>query len=282
MFTGFLQGSGASSSIWWRPWPSLRGGSGGRIGSAPPDPLRAPRQVAHQLLGRLMAAMKEDRGVHIDSLLAALAALAGHACQASVREELVEQRGFDERQVFVVLQAPDGRLRYRGELIDDALFDHRHSVWRLVGTRARQLGAEDLPDLRELRAHVGARLLDPDFGLPRWPRGSGAASSPEAYLREHWAAFHALASAGCAAPRQWPIACGLAIVEVMTHGTRAIPPEAALKLVMECALPMSRIALPSGPGPSTSPPVMAARPPAPGPRHAWPRPASAAVAPTAD
>ncbi len=49
------------------------------------DPLIGAKIGGKELAQRMIAAMKTERGVHIESILGALGSIAGYACQASVR-----------------------------------------------------------------------------------------------------------------------------------------------------------------------------------------------------
>ncbi len=52
------------------------------------DPLIGPTVAGHALAQSLMSGLKDQRGVHIETLLCALGSLAGYSCQASIRESL--------------------------------------------------------------------------------------------------------------------------------------------------------------------------------------------------
>src|SRR5689334_24140083 len=88
------------------------------------DPLIGAKVAGREILGRLTLAMHNDKGVHSESLCCALGALAGYACQASLREQGVEH----------------------GSLIK-LLAEDRYSVWALAAGAAQQAGATELPDL---------------------------------------------------------------------------------------------------------------------------------------
>lgn len=208
-----------------------------------PDPLAAARRAGEELYASVAGAMRGERGVHAESLLTALAALAGHACQASARAEFIERRGWVERQVFVVVDAPDGSTYYLGELAERGLVDGPHSVWSLVAATARRLGVEQWPDVEELGAHVASTYGTPAFGWPRWPDGHQAGRSPIAYLRTLWLPFRRIVDRHCDRPTDWPVAAAFALQQAMTASAASIEPALALRLVIESALPMARARL---------------------------------------
>ena len=51
------------------------------------DPFIGAKLGAKEVFQRLVEGMKDSNGVHIESLLTALGALAGYACQANLREQ---------------------------------------------------------------------------------------------------------------------------------------------------------------------------------------------------
>src|SRR5690349_7973973 len=51
------------------------------------DPLIGAKMGGKEVLSRLLAGMKTDKGVHAESLFCALGALAGYACQAQLRAQ---------------------------------------------------------------------------------------------------------------------------------------------------------------------------------------------------
>lgn len=234
----------------WRAAP-------GAVRAAPPSPSPSPRlrlppprrheppagtrPAAQALRLWLTQALATPQGLPAERLLCALAALSGHACQAGARAEFVERRGLAERQVFVVLEAAGGARYCSGELIDRALYDEPGSVWRLAAGRARLLGARTTLDVHELSRHVRRTQGTPAFGLPRWPGAPEAAGNPVQHLRAHWPEFRRLVERCGVAPQAWHVAGALAIQETMSLGIAAIAPEAALRLVMEVAVPMSRL-----------------------------------------
>lgn len=225
--------------------------------AAEPRPRGQPRSIrrgeslvgatlaSRELLDTLMQAMRDSRGVHAESLLTALAALAGHACQASVRAEFIDRRGLAERQVLVAVETQDGSRYYLGELIDRNLFDDRLSVWHLVAHTAQSLGVNPLPQPAPLVAYAASTFGAPEFGVPRWPEGHRAADTPYAYLQVLWAPFRRVVDRHCDRASDWPLVCGLALQQAMTFTAQALAPALALQIVLEVAVPMSRVRLPA-------------------------------------
>ncbi|HOQ38058.1 MAG TPA: hypothetical protein PLR73_10160 [Acetivibrio sp.] len=67
------------------------------------DPLIGAKLGAKEIFNTLLKAFKDSRGVHIETFMCALGALAGYSCQAGLRKEFIEIKGLSEKQVFTVL-----------------------------------------------------------------------------------------------------------------------------------------------------------------------------------
>lgn len=62
------------------------------------DPLFGVKKEAKKLPLNCSRRCRRKRGIHLESLLSALGALAGYACQVSVREVFVVQQGRPEKK----------------------------------------------------------------------------------------------------------------------------------------------------------------------------------------
>jgi hypothetical protein len=58
-----------------------------------------------------------------------------------------------------------------------------------------------------------------------------------------WPALFPVATMFCKQPTEWPILFGVAIQEALDAGKEALPPDIAFKIVMESAIPMSKVDL---------------------------------------
>jgi hypothetical protein len=182
------------------------------------DPLIGAKVAGREILGRLILAMKNEKGVHSESLCCALGALAGYACQASLRAQAVEH----------------------GSLIK-LLAEDPYSVWRLAAGAAQQAGASELPDLASIFKHVAATVGTPAFGIPRYGGGHGAADLPATYVRTLWPALLPILRKLTDDPALWPQAYSFAIQDAIRSVEPALAPQVALSIVMESAVPMSKL-----------------------------------------
>jgi len=206
------------------------------------DPLVGAKLGAKEVFQRLLDGMKDSKGVHVESLLAALGALAGYACQANLRAQALA-KGMPETAPFQVIGTKDGKQYFFGDPLNNALAGSQHSVWGLVGGAAQHAGAKDFPDLNEVFQHTTSVLGSEQFGIPRVPENHKPADTPLNYLKAFWPALFPTVKLFCPNPVDWPILYSLAIQEAIYAGKGSIDPGLAFRLVMESAIPMSKVDL---------------------------------------
>lgn len=204
------------------------------------DPLIGAKLGAKEVLERLLRVMATGQGVHIESLLCALGALAGYACQANLRGQALAL-GVAETAALTTVELADGQRFYFGDPLNQLLFESPQSVWGLAAGMAQHLGTEPSLDVPAIFEHVAGTLGEPDFGCPRVPAGHQPGDLPAHYLRALWPTLLPTLKRFCARPNDWHLLYGLAIQQAMELGREALDPELALALVMESAIPMSHV-----------------------------------------
>ena len=205
------------------------------------DPLIGAKIASREITQRLLHAMKDSRGVHAESLLTALGALAGYATQAAARE-FGRADGKPDTAVFAIVRGADGQRYFFGELGNQMLLEQPTSVWKLASATAAELGAGSLPDIAELIKHTAESVGSPQFGVPRIPDGHKPGDTPRNYLAM-WPKLLPTLQLFCASPIEWPIAYTLAVRDIMTQARPTLEPKLALTIVMEAAVPMAKVEL---------------------------------------
>lgn len=206
------------------------------------DPLIGAKVGGKELAQRMMAEMKTERGVHIESILGALGSLAGYSCQASVRARALSQ-GLDETALFTHAECTDGKVYFFGDDLNRPLAEDQHSIWSIAAGGAQAAGCEDIPDPGDVFTHVANTVGSSEFGLPRLPPEHPLHDTPLNYVEAFWPKLFPMISKFCPNPEHWPTLLGLAIQDIMSQGRGVIDPCLALKIVMECAVPMSKVDL---------------------------------------
>jgi hypothetical protein len=206
------------------------------------DPLLKAKMGANDVFQRLLIAMKDQKGVHVESLLCVLGTLAGYSCQASIRKELIEEKGLSEDKAFVIVECADGSKYYFGDALNKPLAESQYSVWSLSAGAVNHLGAEQLIDINEIFTHVSQTVGSSEFGKLRLPEEHNTGDLPYNYLKALWPVFLPIIQFYCP-PSQWPILFGLAIQECIFFAKDVIDPLLALSIVMESAVAMSKVNL---------------------------------------
>ena len=208
------------------------------------NPMAGAQVGAKEIYQQLLGGMADEKGVHTESLLCALGALAGYACQASLRAQAVAAN-MAETAAFQVVKTTDGKQYFFGDPLNNLLANSQFSVWALAGGAAQHNGATVLPDLHEIFEHTASTVGDDGFGIPRVPENHSACDLPINFLKIIWPELFPTIKRFCPDPAGWPVLYGFAIQEAMDASKAVIDPATALKIVMESAVPMSKVDLPS-------------------------------------
>lgn len=206
------------------------------------DPLIGAKLGAEEVLHRLMKALKNEHGVHIESLLCALGAVAGYACQASVRAHALE-KGMEEAALLITAKTIDGEQYFYGDPLNKPLAESKYSVWSLALGAAQHNGCKNPLDLSDIFSHVAKSLGSDSFGIPRIPPGHTPGDTPMNYLIVLWPMLLPVAKKFCKQPEELPILFAMAIHNALLMGKDALAPDLALRIIMESAVPMSKVDL---------------------------------------
>lgn len=221
-----------------------------QVSSHQNDPLYPIKKGGKEIASKLFTAMSSERGIHLESLLSALGALAGYACQISVREAFVVQQGRAEKDVFIVVHSRSGdQTYYFGDALNKPLAESKYSVWSLASGASQKNGLAQLIDLHDIFKHVTDSLGSDAFGIPRTEAAHQAKEIPLNYVRFLWPQIFPFAKTFSQTPTDWPILFGVAIQEILFASKDLIEPQLALSIVMESAVPMSKIYLGSSSAP---------------------------------
>ena len=206
------------------------------------DPLIGVKVGSKEVLQRVLTATKSARGVHVDSLLVALGALSGYACQASLRAQ-ARLKGLPESALLVTVQTKDGKKYFFGDGLNKSLAESQYSVWSLAAGTAQRAGCSTVPDLGEIFKHTSETVGTESFGKPRVAPNHMPQDLPLNYVQSLWPRLLPTVRKFCPNPEHWPILFGLSVQDAIDMSKKAIDPCTALQLVMESAVPMSKIDL---------------------------------------
>jgi len=183
---------------------------------------------AEYVLYRIWATLQERQGIHAESLITCMGALAGYACQAHVRQPGV----------------PPSASHLISDTLNRPLIASPLSVWALVRRTVQKTGGP-LPDIEDISAHVTRTFNTSEFGLPRVSEAHRPRQTPLFYLTQLWPQVLPIARRFCRRPAQLPVLFGIALQRAIEHTTERLSPSLAASIAMECAVAMSRVTLPT-------------------------------------
>jgi hypothetical protein len=117
------------------------------------------------------------------------------------------------------------------------------SIWSLIVGILQHLGAQK-PDVSSIFRHVSSTVGTESFGVPRIPDDHRPGDIPLNYLKVVWPHIFPLVKEISVNPADWPIIFGLAMQEGIVMGKDMVSPTLAASILMECAVPMSKVDLP--------------------------------------
>lgn len=205
------------------------------------DPLAGIKIGSKEILQQVTDGLKNDKGVHIESLLGILGSLAGYSCHAAIREELVDSGEHIEKDVFTIVGGQDGRKYYFGDLPNKPLAEDQLSIWGIVAGISQHLDKTSLPDINAIFSHVASTVGTERFGIPDISKQHKPNDIPLNYLKTIWLSLLPTIDNFCDRPMERPILLGLAAQQAIEMGKDIIAPTVAAELVMQCAIPMSKI-----------------------------------------
>ena len=210
-----------------------------------------PQDPEREAIGRSIAALlmarqiKGSGQIHPETQLTGIGALAGFAVQISIRKAVIEARQIDPASVLIEAVTKSGETFYFSDLLNWILFENMdaapYSIWAYlcdaVPADARLL----LPDIPEIVSNAARTIGTRRFGVPRLPSQHTPHKLPRAALDEHWAMVRDEFVASGRDPAEWPydLAAAARWQMLTSRDTLALP--LAAKIVMEAAVPMSKV-----------------------------------------
>ena len=215
---------------------------------------RAATAASDDLESAIVAWLSHDlrRGkqVQYEAVLCALGALAGYAAQQAIREALVKPGKLSLDQAFVVIETRSGEVYFFGDLLNAVIVSEEDakrggrasghaSIWKIVSDAGYEAGAINLPDVIDMIKHCAATVGSQEFGLPRVPEAHMPEILPRDAVSRLWPeARRRLAGTE---PMSWPLHLAMAAHKLIVEVKDALRPDIAVLIVMEAAVPMSKI-----------------------------------------
>jgi hypothetical protein len=141
----------------------------------------------------------------------------------------------------MVVAGADGKNYYFGDALNRPLAESQWSIWALCAGAAQHMGCTELPDINDIFRHVSETVGGERFGVPRVAEAHQPNDLPINLVRTIWPNTLPFVAEFCDRPVQWPVLLGIAIQQAMYLGKGIIDPGLAVSIVMESAVPMSKV-----------------------------------------
>jgi hypothetical protein len=174
--------------------------------------------------------------------MCAAGALAGYSCQAAVRAKN-RADGHDDVALLTIATTASGQRLFFGDALNRYLAENELSIWSLAAGGAQACGCEQLLDLSSIFRHVSESVGSAAFGLPRLPDGHPVPANPHEYLKRLWPEFSPVSERFCPGPDLRPLLFGFVIQNLLSQTKGVLDPCISLQIVMESAVPMSKVDL---------------------------------------
>lgn len=210
--------------------------------SIDPQSEAAGRTVATMLVAE---EIKNGGAVHLETILTGIGALAGFAAQMSVRKAIIEPQKLDPNEIMPEVVTTNGEKYYFSDTLNWIVFENLarppYSIWAYVMDAVPQPSRAALPDTEDIVGYAARTIGTPRFGVPRLPAEHAPRKTPRAGLVGHWADVLRALQASARTPSDWPYDLACAARWQMLNGRDRLALPLAAKIVMEAAIPMSKV-----------------------------------------
>ncbi|MGL4667294.1 MAG: hypothetical protein ACRCWR_05125, partial [Saezia sp.] len=132
---------------------------------------------------------------------------------------------------------------YFGEELNHLLVKKPNSIWELALSANLHIEQGKLPNVLEIFEHCAKTVCTKDFGIPRYPTQQQAHHLPVEYIKQLSLDITRSLRRVNLSETDWPIALGYAIQKALNTHKSPLNHVNALTIVMESAVPMSKIDL---------------------------------------
>ena len=249
--------------------------------------------VANLALGSLRESLlmwlKTERGVHAETLLVSIGALAGFAAQTAAlerarRREIPLAPGSDvtisnedlskhlrKSGLLLNLTTKSGEVLHLGDLLNGYLVpqatSEAYTLWGLAAAAAIGVGVQpaELPDYHAMFQHVVESMDTPEFGIAQVAKEHRPHITPRQALDIFWPRAKYILTRtdgpgpaqGCNVPlRYWPPVIDVVAAQLVIQTKDVLDPRVGLALLMESAIAMSKVDAKTVP--QTAPPPVSA------------------------
>ncbi len=201
------------------------------------DPFVKQKIIAKELYLTVFEILKDERGVHIESAIAILGALAGHA----VCQEVKAQIAAGQQPHLVRLTGKDGRNYWLGDGRNHFIFYDQYSLVNLLLGQMQSMGWTKYPDAQAMVGDHVAKMGGPEFGQPDIPDKHRPIDLPINLVKHLWPKLSEIFGRYGNNGARSTMICGLALQELIKEGQSVISADLAVTIALQYALPVSMV-----------------------------------------
>jgi hypothetical protein len=218
--------------------------------------------------------LTSERGVHAETLLVSIGAIAGFAAQTAVQERIKARdvpgaskdmpnadlgKLLHEKGLAVLVTAKSGESYYFGDLINGYLVNQvttvNYHLYGLLAAAAIVSGVKyaELPDPIPMFRNASKTIGTPEFGILHPPKELSPQLTPRQALDKFWPRVKFIfertdgqgvvepAKGKSVRPEYWPLISALVARQVLLMTKDTVDPRVGVALIMESAIVMSKV-----------------------------------------
>ena len=226
------------------------------------------------LRGTMVKWLTSERGVHAETLLVSIGAIAGLAAQNAVQERIKNRdvpgahkgmsgpelaKHLADNNLAVQVTAKSGDVYLYGDLVNGYLVQQsttigNSSLYAILGGAALQAGVKpgELPDARAIFRRVSQTIGTPEYGILNPPKPLDPHYTPRQALEKSWRGVKIIferkdgqgipfAKGRNVKPEYWPLVTALVARQFLLWTKDEIDPRVGFALILESAIAMSKL-----------------------------------------
>lgn len=174
----------------------------------------------------------------VRDLTAAVGALSGYVCQATVWQNSVIDMKWSPQMVFARVETKNGKRYYFGDFINAFLLEDKNSIWENTKFLYEKIfESSEVPDITPIISKVAKSVGDESYKIE-------GRVEPDKYVvvtHGRWRVAKAIFDKLNIKAQDWPMVCNYIIENVMQFVKDKMEPELFVSILMEFAICISKM-----------------------------------------
>ena len=215
--------------------------------AAPKDPLIAAKMTSKDITGNLLEMLKDDRGVRVETALGVLGTLSGFSASYAMIEAVNSGKIQMAMPEVAIAELKSGERAMMGNYINrkvaegEAIGGQTLSLWHLIAGMVQHLGQTTTVNLEEIFGRTAQTIGTEAFWKLNLPDAHHPGDSIQNFVTHLFPKFLPILQRYDLPVDQYYLAFSLSAQEVLQMAKDTIAPDLAAQIIMECAIPASKI-----------------------------------------